>query len=263
MILKKRKTVSRLFDPKKMLLSENSSFPTREAYKSLRTNVLFSLPGSDSKCIGVVSANRGEGKSTIAINLAISFAQANKKVIVVDCDMRLPTVAAKIGIEAKPGLSNYLAGSDDIQSHLIQRVSEYGIDVLASGDIPPDPTALLGSQQMDNLIVLLKEYYDYVILDFPPVTIVTDAVILAKQVDGYLVVVRHNLSEFKKLKETFRQLEFSEAKVLGVVYNGKGSRGKGYYRKSGGYYYYDDYYQKTPAGDHAKSDKEASMHPNE
>ena len=248
MKVKKRKTVTQLFDPQKMLLSEDSSFPMREAYKSLRTNVLFTLPGSDSKCIGVVSANRGEGKSTVAINLGISFAQANKKVIVVDCDMRLPTIAAKIGsINAKPGLSNYLAGNEESQGNLIQHVSEYGIDVLASGDIPPDPTALLGSEQMQGLIKLLKEYYDYIILDFPPVTVVTDAVILSDTVDGYLVVVRHNLSEFKKLKETFRQMNFSDAKVLGVVYNGKGSRSRysKYYRKKGSYYYYyDEYYQK-------------------
>ena len=248
MILKRRKTVSRLFESKKMLLSEDSSFPTREAYKSLRTNVLFSLPGSDSKCIGVVSANRGEGKSTIAINLAISFAQSNKKVIVVDCDMRLPTVAAKIGIKSKPGLSNYLAGNDDITGDLIQHVDSYGIDVLASGDIPPDPTMLLGSQQMAKLIELLKEYYDFVVLDFPPVTIVTDAVILSDKVDGYLIIVRHSLSEYKKIAETFRQLNFSEANVLGIVYNGKGGSGKKYYR-NGGYYYYEEYYQKSPDGE--------------
>jgi len=247
--VKKRKSVSQLFDTKKMLLSDNSSFPTREAYKSLRTNVLFSLPGTDSKCIGVVSANRGEGKSTLAINLAISFAQANKKVIVIDCDMRLPTVAAKIGIENKPGLSNYLAGNDDITGDLIQHVDSYGIDVLASGDIPPDPTMLLGSPQMEKLIELLKEYYDFVVLDFPPVTIVTDAVILSGKVDGYLVVVRHNLSEYKRIAETFRQLKFSDAKVLGIVYNGKGGNGKKYYRKGGNYYYYDEYYQKSPDGD--------------
>ena len=245
--MKKRKSVTQLFNTKKMLLSEESSFPTREAYKSLRTNVIFSLPGSDSKCIGIVSANRGEGKSTIAINLAISFAQTGKKVIVVDCDMRLPTIGAKIGINSKPGLSNYLAGNEDVHGQLIQHVDEYGIDVLASGDIPPDPTKLLGSEQMLTLISLLKDYYDYVILDFPPVTVVTDAVILSGAVDGYLVVVRHGLSEFQKLKETFRQLEFSDAKVLGVVYNGKGHRSRygKYYRKGKGYYYYyDENYQK-------------------
>lgn len=244
--MKKRKSVALLFNPKKMLLSEESSFPTREAYKSLRTNIMFSLPGSDSKCIGVVSANRGEGKSTIAINLAISFAQAGKKVIVVDCDMRLPTIGAKIGINSKPGLSNYLAGNEDVRGQLIQRVDEYGIDVLASGDIPPDPTKLLGSEQMRGLIDLLKEYYDYVILDFPPVTVVTDAVILSSVVDGYLVVVRHGLSEFQKLKETFRQMEFSDAKILGIVYNGKGQRSRygKYYRKNKNYYYNYEYYQK-------------------
>ena len=243
--MKKNKNVSQLFDPKKMLLTENSSFATREAYKSLRTNVMFSLPGTESKCIGVVSANRGEGKSTIAINLGISFAQANNKVIVVDCDMRLPTVASKIGIKAKPGLSNYLANGENIEEDLIQHLTEYGIDVLAAGDIPPDPTSLLGSEQMQNLITLLKEYYDYVILDFPPVTMVTDAVILSQTVDGYLVVVRHNLSEFKKVKEAFRQMNFSEANILGIVYNGKGSNHSKYYKKRGGYYYYyNEYYQK-------------------
>ena len=201
--MKKRKAVSQLFDPKKMILSENSSFPMREAYKTLRTNVLFSLPGTDSKCIGVVSANRGEGKSTIAINIAVSLAQTNKKVIVVDCDMRLPTIAAKIGIKTKPGLSNYLAGSDDIQSNLIQRVSEYGIDVLASGDIPPDPTALINSKQMDAFIELLKKYYDYIILDFPPATIDWDAASMSRIVDGYLIVIRHNDSEFSKINENW------------------------------------------------------------
>ncbi len=242
--MKKRKTISQLFDKSKMLLSENSSFATREAYKSLRTNVMFSLPGSDSKCIGVVSANRGEGKSTVAINLGISFAQNKKKVIIVDCDMRLPTIASKIGINQKPGLSNYLAGNEDIQGEIIQSVPEYGIDVLTAGDVPPDPTMLLGSQQMDSLVTLLKEYYDYVILDFPPVNIVTDAVILSHTVDGYLIVIRHNLTEFKMVRETFRQMDFSDAKVLGVVYNGKGGHSKYYRRNYKSHYYYNEYYKK-------------------
>ena len=255
--VKKRKTVSQLYDPKKMLLSEESSFSTKEAFKFLRTNVMFSLPGSDSKCIGVVSANRGEGKSTIAINLGISFAQNNKKVIIVDCDMRLPSVASKIGIRTKPGLSNYLAGNEDIQENIIQHIGEHGIDVITSGDIPPDPTTLLGSQQMNDLIKLLKEYYDYVILDFPPVNMVTDAVIMSKVVDGYLIVVRHNLTEFKKVRDTLRQMDFSDAKILGVVYNGKGSRTKygKYYNKRSGYYYYNDYYQHSSGDSEAENNK--------
>ena len=239
--MKKRKTVSQLFDPKKMLLSANSSFATREAYKSLRTNVMFSLPGNDSKCIGIVSAFRGEGKSSTAINLGISFAQTNKKVIIIDCDMRLPTIASKIGVKSKPGLSNYLACSDDVNGTFIQKVSEYGIDVLAAGDIPPDPTSLLDSKQMSSLIELLKEYYDYIILDFPPIVMVTDAIILSKTVDGYIVVVRHNTSEMQKVKETIKQMKFAGAKILGFVYNGKGDRKK-YYRKGYGSKYYKNYY---------------------
>ena len=158
-----------------MLLSDKSAFSVKEAYKTLRTNVMFSLPGKDSKCIGIVSPERGDGKSSVAINLAISFSQINKKVIIVDCDLRLPTIASKLGIEAKPGLSNFLSGNQDSDQPLIRRSSEYGIDIMTAGDIPPDPTALITSKQMDAFIGLLKKYYDYIILDFPPATIVSDA----------------------------------------------------------------------------------------
>lgn len=109
--MKKHKKNTPMFEPQKMLLSENSPFTVKEAYKTLRTNVMFSLPGNESKCIGVVSADRGDGKSSIALNLAISFAQINKKVIVVDCDLRLPTIASKLGIQAKPGLKSYYLGT--------------------------------------------------------------------------------------------------------------------------------------------------------
>ena len=110
------------FDPKKMLLSSKSAFSVQEAYKTLRTNISFSLPGSGCKCIGITSANRGDGKSSVAVNLAISFAQINKKVVILDCDMRLPTVASKIGIESKPGLSNFLIGSYGLDDKIIKRV---------------------------------------------------------------------------------------------------------------------------------------------
>ena len=134
-----------------MLLSDKSAFSVKEAYKTLRTNVMFSLPGKDSKCIGVVSPDRGDEKSSVAINLAISFSQINKKVIIVDCDLRLPTIASKLGIEAKPGLSNFLSGNQESDQPLIRRSSEYGIDIMTAGDIPPDPTALITSKQMELL----------------------------------------------------------------------------------------------------------------
>lgn len=240
---KKNRKTSAVFDPNKMLLSDKSPFTVKEAYKTLRTNVMFSLPGNDSKCIGIVSADRGDGKSSVALNLAISFAQINKRVIIVDCDLRLPTVASKLGIEAKPGLTNFLSGTQENKEPLIRRSKAYGIDIMTAGDIPPDPTMLLESKQMSAFVELLKKYYDYIILDFPPVTIVSDAVMLSGLVDGYLIVVRHNESEYQKIGETLRQMHFADAKILGFVYNGKDEHKK--YYKNGKYSkYYSYYYYK-------------------
>lgn len=244
--MKKKRKNTIAFDPNVMLLSEQSAFTVKEAYKTLRTNVIFSLPGSDSKCVGVVSADRGDGKSSIALNLAISFAQINKKVIIVDCDLRLPTVSSKLGIPGKPGLSNFLTGTQDEKEPMIRRSKEYGIHIMTAGDVPPDPTTLLGSKEMAAFIELLKKYYDYIILDFPPITIVSDAVILSEIVDGYLIVVRHNESEYQKISETLNHLSFAGAHVLGFVYNGKDEHKK-YYRsgKYSKYYYYNKYYYKN------------------
>lgn len=242
--MKKNKNKTVLFDPKKMLLSDKSAFSVKETYKTLRTNVMFSLPGKGSKCIGVVSPDRGDGKSSVAINLAISFSQIGKKSIIVDCDLRLPTIASKLQIDPKPGLSNFLSGNQESDQPLIRRSSEYGIDIMTAGDIPPDPTALLGSNQMTEFIMLLKKYYDYIILDFPPATIVSDAALLSEIVDGYLLVIRHNESEYSKINETLRQMQFADANILGFVYNGKEEHKK--YYKHGKYnkYYYNYYYYK-------------------
>ncbi len=230
------------FDSSKMLLSDKSSFSVQEAYKTLRTNLSFSLPGTGCKCIGVTSANRGDGKSSVAVNLAISYAQINKKVIILDCDMRLPTVAAKLGIDSKPGLSNFLVGSNTLNDMLIRRIDDKGIDVFPAGNIPPDPTTLLESPSMAELIEVLKNHYEYIIVDLPPLMPVSDAAILSKYIDGFIIVVRHEKSEFAKIQETLHQLEFSGAKVLGFVYNGKNL--ENHYRKSNKYYYYYDYYKK-------------------
>ena len=242
--MKKNKNKTVIFNPKKMLLSDKSAFSVKEAYKTLRTNVMFSLPGKESKCIGVVSPDRGDGKSSVAINLAISFSQINKKVIIVDCDLRLPTIASKLQIDPKPGLSNFLSGNQESDQPLIRRSTEYGIDIMTAGDIPPDPTALLGSKQMSAFIDLLKKYYDYIILDFPPATIVSDAALLSEIVDGYLLVVRHNESEYSKINETLRQMQFADAKILGFVYNGKEEHKKYYKRGKYNKYYYNYYYYK-------------------
>lgn len=226
--MKKKNKTNQIFDGKTMLLSANSPFSVQEAYKTLRTNVAFSLPGSECKCVGITSANRGEGKSTIAINLAISLAQLNKRVVLIDCDMRLPTVASKMNFKANEGLSNYLSGA--IDQLPLYRIESRGIDIIPSGNIPPDSTILINSEEMKKLIRLLRESYDYVVLDFPPINIVSDAVLLSGEIDGYLMVVRHGYSENQKVNEALRQMRFADAKIIGFVYNGKGSDRK-YYKK--------------------------------
>ena len=236
--LKKKGNKAKVFNPKKMLLTEDSSFSVQESFKTLRTNVTFSLPGQKNRCIGVVSANRGEGKSTVSVNLAISLAQIDKKVVIVDCDMRIPTVAAKLGMENRPGLSDFLADEDGNSQLPVISNEEFGIDVIPAGTIPPDPTKLIESPQMKDLIQALKVVYDYVIVDFPPVTVVSDAAILSTVIDGYLIVALHDSTGTSQMDETIRQLTFAKANVLGFVYNSKPASRKAY-KKNSKYYYYE------------------------
>ena len=215
-------------------LSEDSPFAVQEAYKALRTNLIFSLPGSSSKCIGITSSGQSEGKSQNILNLAISFGQLGKKVLLIDCDMRLPTIAAKLGIPGRPGLSELLVGQSE-GNEVIYRIEESNIDVPPSGTIPPDPTSLLESEQMGKTLEILRKVYDYIFIDLPPVTVVTDAAILAKYLDGFLLVVKHNQSTYRAVSAMLNQLRFADAKILGFVYVNAEADGKKYYR---GYYGY-------------------------
>ena len=238
MLKKNKNNKNKTFIPDKMLLSPDSSFSMQESFKTLRTNVSFSLPGKKNRCIGIVSANRGEGKSTVAVNTAISLAQIDKKVAIVDCDMRIPTVAAKLGMENRPGLSDYLADEDGNSRLPIIRNDDLNIDVIPAGTIPPDPTKLIESPQMRELIEALKMVYDYIVVDFPPVTVVSDAAILSSVIDGYLIVTLHESTETSQLDETIRQLNFANANILGFVYNSKPASKKSY-KKNSKYYYYE------------------------
>ena len=242
MAIKRKRSTGNVANPKTMLLSSESPFSVQEAFKTLRTNVSFSMPGSDCKCIGITSPNRGEGKSTIAINLAISLAQINKRVVLIDCDFRLPTVLTKLKIKSEEGLSNYLSGMIDRVPVL--RHEQFAIDIVPSGIIPPDASALINTNEMFDVIKLLRESYDYIIIDFPPINIVSDAALLSNVVDGYLIIVRDNNTEYRQVNDAIRQMRFSDAKIIGFVYNGKGDQKfyykKGKYKKYGKYGYYKD-----------------------
>ena len=249
---KKSKQSSSSPHTKKSLIGKNISFFASESYKLLRTKLQFSFV-DEIACpiIGVSSALAGEGKSLSSVNLAYSLAQLNKRVLLIDCDMRRPSLASKLPIAKTPGLSNYLTGQSDIAT-TIQRCQldeDGGFDVIASGDNPPNPIELLSSSKMGNILTTLRNAYDYIIVDLPPVGEVSDAMVASKFVDGILLVVRQDYCNTLALTSAINQFEFIETKILGIVMNcvgestGKYARyGKGYYSKYSKYSKYSSAY---------------------
>lgn len=203
-------------------LHKNLNFTAAEAYKLLRTNILFSLP-DENRCriIGVTSSLRGEGKSTSAINLSYSLAEAGKRVLLIDADMRLPSVAKKMEISNDVGLSNILVNSGERMGVSVYKTLVHeNWHIITSGSIPPNPSELLGSNRMKKLLEALSAKYDFIIIDLPPVDIVTDALVIAPVIDGMVIVVKENSTDRRSLNECVRLLKMSDAKILGFVMTG-------------------------------------------
>jgi len=240
---------------RQFMIGSNMSFASSEAYKLLRTNLLFSFSGSsDCRIIGFTSSFSSEGKSITSINLAYTMAESKRNVLLIEGDMRLPNLSKRLNLQASPGLSNLLVGMTTAGEAIqVFRSSDEednaaALDVLVAGDIPPNPSELLGSDRMMSLLEVLREHYDFIILDLPPVTAVTDALVACKLVDGMVVVVRSDRAVRGALAETIRQLRLVNAHILGFVFNGAQESGGGYYRR-GGYYkkhYKYSYYYKRP-----------------
>lgn len=252
---KKKKTSATNFSNEKQtaLVGSNISFAASEAYKLLRTKLQFSFAADDKNCriIGVSSALSGEGKSLTAVNLTYSLAELDKRVLLVDCDMRRPSLFNKLPIAKSPGLSNYLSGQSDLPS-MIQNCtidnSRSTFSVIAAGRNPPNPVELLSSARMQFMLQQLSEYYDYIILDFPPVGEVSDALAVAKLTDGILLVSRQNYCNRLVFSSTVRQFEFINARLLGIVYNCVNDNSTGYGKK----YYYRKYYKYAGAYESAQ-----------
>ena len=219
------------------------SFAAAESYKLLRTKLQFSF-ADEKAChiIGVSSALTGEGKSLTAINLAYSTCQLGKRVLLIDCDLRRPSLADKLPISKTPGLSDFLSGQIGAEN-LIQRCSlksdALSFHAIAPGHMPPNPLELLTSPRMEKMLQKLRENYDYIILDLPPVGEVSDALAAAKFTDGMLLVVRQNYCDRIALNGAARQFAFVDAKILGVVFNCINEEGKLYSNK-----YYKRYYKR-------------------
>lgn len=231
---KKQIKTTNLRNQQEALLNENSPFAVQEAYKAIRTNIIFSIPESGCKKILITSSMKGEEKSTTAVNLAIAFAQNQSRVLLIDCDLRLPTVASKLGIKQTPGLTNLLVGMCSAEN-AIQRISNR-LDVIAAGDIPPNPSELLGSPQMERVLEILGKHYEYIVLDTPPVNTVADAAILSRLVSGVVMVAYQGIATRESIGDALKQLKMADAKVLGFVMTGAITEKVKDYKK--GYYSY-------------------------
>ncbi len=217
---KRKKKASFSLNEIRQTLHENLEFTAKEQYKLLRTNLSFTLPeGLKCPIIGMTSSNRGEGKSTTSINLSYVLAENGKRVLLIDGDLRVPSVAKKMEIEKTPGLTNLLMGQDIQDFGIFRSKILNNWYVLPSGDLPPNPSELLGSRRMKSVLAALSEKFDYIIIDLPPVNLVSDALAVSNLIDGMIVVIREDYTEKKELEQCFRQLQMTNVKVLGCVMN--------------------------------------------
>ncbi len=199
-------------------------FASKEAYNTLRTNIMFSFIETDEgKVLGITSANPSEGKTFTSINLANSIAEAGHKVLLIDADMRCGTVAKNLKLQSAPGLSNLLVYNEKNVIH--KNVLHENLSVITAGDAPPNPSELLGSENMNAVLKLFRDHFDFVILDLPPVTVVSDPVVVSKYIDGMLLVVLHGRTKKAEVYDSLNKLKITGVHMLGFVYNGYRSEG--------------------------------------
>lgn len=226
---------------KDLSLTPSLKFKVEEAYKSIRANITFSLMKKGCKKIVLTSSVAGEGKTTTTINLAVSFAQAGQRVLLIDGDLRKPKIHQYFAISNTPGLTDYLGSTvstvkaDKVDLFSIVHATEYeNLSVICSGTIPPNPAEILSSEPMAEFLNDVSNDFDYIIIDTPPINIVSDALPLIRESDGVVLVVRYNQSTHPEVEKAIAALEFIDAKVLGFIVNFVET-------KSGGKYNYGKY----------------------
>ena len=214
---KKTKDGHRIISPES-LINDKTVFTVSESYKTMRTNTMFALSPFDKKIISVTSANAAEGKSTTTANLAISFSQTESKVLLIDADLRKPTQHKLFEVNNKTGLSTVLGKMNAVENSIIKGVRE-NLDLMPAGPIPPNPSELLASQQFENMINELAQQYDYVIIDTPPVNVVSDVLVMSKAITGVLFVSMHGETTYDSIESGLQKLEMAEVNVLGFILN--------------------------------------------
>lgn len=225
-----------------------------EAYRTLRTSIQLSSLENHTRSIMITSSGPGEGKSTTMANLAVTLAQAGNKTLVVDCDMRRPTLHKLLKVEREPGLAEVLEGKDlDWHTHVKATEAE-NLFVLPAGKVPSNPSELLGRAQMAAILAEMKQEYNFVLCDVPPILVVSDAALLASHLDGVLILLRSGKAVGQEVTRAREQMERVGGKVLGAVFNAYGGEAGGYGRYGYGRYGYgySGYYHQDDSGSKAE-----------
>lgn len=228
---RKAKTATQSSHRRSLITKHSPKSPIAEQYRTIRTNIQFSVADEELKSIMVTSAEPAEGKSTTVANLAITFAQQGKKVLMVDADLRKPTVHYTFRVQNIYGLTNVLTKQKPL-AEVITTTDVENLDVLTSGPIPPNPAELLGSKAMLEFLKKVEEHYDIILFDTPPILAVTDAQILANHCQGSVLVISSGKTENEKAVKAKEMLAATKGKLLGAVLNNKKMD------KSNYYYYY-------------------------
>ena len=213
---KKKSTTSAV----SLITVADQSSTVTEQYRTIRTNIQFAMVDKNLKTLVITSSGPSEGKSTTSANLSVIFANTGMRVLLVDADFRKPTVHKTFALTNGRGLSSLLSDRSLSVDDVAQPSIVENLTVVTSGPKPPNPAELIGTQRMDQLIAEMKENYDLVIFDMPPVVAVTDAQVMASKVEGTILVVRQKVSQKSALAQAKNLLDIVNANILGVVFNG-------------------------------------------
>ena len=259
----KKKDIGKSSDRRQKLINNNNNIPFNiiENYKSMRTNVMFSLSTAENKILAVTSSLPSEGKSVTVANLAVTMAEADKKILLIDGDMRKPVQHKNFKLQNKKGLSTILSG-ENIFEKCVNRNAAKNLDVLTSGVVPPNPSELLASKNMHSLIDKIKSQYDYILIDTPPILQMTDVIGISDIIAGVAVVVSYGKTNYYEIQEVQKKLELGNCNLTGFILNNitigsSSSYGYRYSYKYGYKYGYKyKYYAQNYKYEQAKEDND-------
>lgn len=229
---KRQKIETNVSERPSLITLSRPSAVISEQFRTIRTNIQFSMVDKNLKTLTITSAGPGAGKSTISANLAVTFAAQGKKVLLVDADMRKPTVHKTFKVHNRDGLTTLLTENDAQISEIAHQTSTDNLFIITSGSIPPNPAELLASKKMSQLMTRFEELFDLIIFDLPPIIAVTDAQIMASKADGTIFVINNGGAKKDMVLKSKELLEMVNANVIGAIFNRVKVSGDNYY-----YYY--------------------------